>query len=206
MTDKGFQGFEEHLTKAENALTRAWQMNPNNAKTAYLMMSVELGQGQGVARMDLWFQRAMALNPNFHDAAQSMAYYLEPRWYGSDETALNFARTCVTSTNWGGEVPLVLVRLHKSLAQYHEQTNATYWKQPQVWNDVQSSYEKFFALNPKQNEWRHDYAMDAYNCGQSAVFLQQAKLFATGTNYTFFGGKQKFEEMLQMAKQTVKQP
>lgn len=206
VTESGFQSFAEHLAKAESALTTAWQMNSNIARTAYLMMQVELGQGQGKARMEMWFQRAMALAPNYYDAAKLMSFYLEPRWYGSDAAALGFGRSCVASTNWGGQVPLVLAELHSSLAKYHRTTNSAYWHRPEVWKDVQSSYERFFALNPDAAGWRHDYAKAAYDCGQPAVFLQQTKLFAFGTNYGFFGGKEKFEEMLGKASQVVNGP
>lgn len=199
VTEKGFQGFEEHLAKAEKALTKAWQMNSNSAGTAYLMMQVELGQGQGRARMETWFGRAMGLAPNYYDAAKLMSFYLEPRWYGSDSEALAFGRSCVASTNWGGQVPLILAQLHHSLARYHQTTNAAYWHRPQVWRDVRSSYERFFALNPDAVGWRHDYAKDAYDCGQPAIFLQQTKLFTFGTNHAFFGGEEKFEEMLEKA-------
>jgi hypothetical protein len=68
-----------------------------------------------------------------------------------------------------------------------------------VWSDVKTSYEKFFALNPDAAGWRHDYAKDAYDCGQYPVFLEQTRLFAYGTNYAFFGGREKFQEMLQTA-------
>ena len=206
VTDQGFQGFEEHLDKAEKVLTKAWQMNSNSAGTAYLMMRVELGQGQGRARMETWFNRAMTLETNYYDAAHLMSFYLEPRWYGSEAAALAFARSCVASKKWGGEVPLVLAQLHHSLAKYYQQTNSAYWQRPQVWRDVKSSYEKFFTLNPDAAGWRHNYAKDAYDCGQPAVFLQQTKLFAFGTNYAFFGGREKFQEMLEKAAASARGP
>ena len=206
MTEKGFQGFEDHLDKAEGLLARAWQMNSNNAGTAYLMMQVELGQGKGRARMETWFHRAMALYPNYYEAAHLMSFYLEPRWYGSEAAALSFARSCVSSDKWGGQVPLVLAQRHRSLAIYYQKTNAAYWHRPQVWRDVKSSYDKFFALNPDATGWRHDFAKDAYDCGQPRVFLEQVKLFSFGTNYTFFGGQEKFQAMLESAAASVRGP
>jgi len=206
VAEKGFQGFEEHLNKAEEFLTKAWQINSNNTQTAYMMMRLELGQGQSRSRMETWFQRAMALETNYYDAALLMSLYLEPRWYGSEAAALTFGRSCVASKKWGGQVPLVLVQLHHSLAKYYHMTNSAYWQRPQVWQDVKSSYEKFFALNPNEAGWRHDYAKDAYDCGQPAVFLQQTKLFAFGTNYAFFGGREKFQEMLEKAAASARGP
>jgi hypothetical protein len=72
-----------------------------------------------------WFNRAMALAPNYYDAAQLMSFYLEPRWYGSEDDAVEFARSCVSSTNWAGTVPLVLADVHRSLAAYYQRTGGS---------------------------------------------------------------------------------
>jgi len=199
VTPQGWKDFEMHLKGAALALETAWQMNPTNAWTAYTMMRVELGQGQGRERMEKWFNRAMNLDPNYYEAADLMSYYLEPRWYGSEQTAIAFGRSCVSSTNWGGRVPLVLADLHRSLASYYKQTSGPdHWAQPGVWEDVRSSYEKFFQLNPGEYGYRHNYARDAYLCRHYQDFLVQAKLFPW-TNYAFFGGEQKFRQMLEQA-------
>ena len=180
-------------------------MNSNIAQTAYLMMRLELGQGRGRGTMETWFKRAMALETNYYDAAVLMAFYLEPRWHGSDEETLEFGRACVASTNWGGNVPLVLADTHRSLAGYYKKADsAEYWQRPEVWKDVGSSYDKFFRLNPDATGWRHNYARDAYLCGHYVEFLQQMKLFAAGTNFVFFGGEQKFREMLAKASAAAK--
>ena len=194
-----WEGFRYHLEQAQTALTTAWQMDPSNAYTAFLMMRVEMGQGQGRDRMEQWFQRAMTLATNYHDAANLMAGYLEPRWYGSDKEALEFGRACVASTNWGGEVPLVLPNLHHSLARYHNSTESPdYWHRPEVWEDVRSAYAKFFALNPEASYYHHHYARDAFLCGQYDVFLAQCKLLPA-TNFYFFGGEAGLRGMLQLA-------
>ena len=200
VSDKGREGFADHLDKADQFLTKAWQMNSNNADTAYLMMQVELGQGQGRTRMELWFNRTMSLDTNHYDAVKLMSFYLEPRWYGSEAQTLAFARTCVASEKWGGQVPLILANLHRSLATYSQMSNSpAYWHRPEVWRDVKSSYDKFFTSYPDASDWRHNYARDAYDCGQYAVFLEQTKLFTSWTNYSFFGGPEKFQNMLQTA-------
>ncbi len=202
----GWQGFEAHLAKAEEYLTLAWEKKTSKAEIAYLMMRVELGQGRGRPRMEQWFNRAMTLETNFYDAAKLMSFYLEPRWYGSDEVALKFARSCVTTDRWGGAVPLVLADLHRSLAKYHYPSNAVvYWKQPEVWPDVRNSYEKFFQLNPEAVSYHHNYAMDAYRCGQHGVFLKQTGFFLGGTNYAFFGGQSEFEAMVKESRERVGQ-
>jgi hypothetical protein len=200
VSDKGWEGFSDHLKKAERSLNTAWQMNSNSFQTAYLMMRLELGQGRGRAVMERWFERAMALDTNSFDAATLMSFYLEPRWYGSDYDCLDFARRCVASTNWGGRVPMVLETTHHSLARYYKKEDAPeYWHRTNVWADLQSSWEKFFKLNPQDAGWRHDYARDAYLCGQYKAFLEQTALFKYGTNFDYFGGEQKFKDMIKEA-------
>ena len=199
VTDVGWEQFQTHMNQATLALESAWSLDSSNAYTAYLMMKVELGQGQGRARMEKWFNRAMALAPNYYDAVDLMEFYLQPRWYGSDAAALEFARSCVRSTKWGGQVPLVLENLHHSLAKNYElDQSPKYWQRPGVWEDVRSSYEKFLKLNPTETGYRHGYARDAYLCGRYAEFVDEVKLFPS-TNYQFFGGEAKFNEMLQRA-------
>jgi hypothetical protein len=205
VSEQGWEGFKRHLAQAEVFLNTAWKMNPNNAQTAYRMMQLELGQGRGNQRMQQWFDRAMALETNYFDAADLMSFYLEPRWYGSEATALEFARSCVASTNWGGTVPLVLRHLHYNLARYHNQTESpSYWHRPEVWADVKAAFEKFYLLNPEEVSFRHDYAYDAFLCGQYAEFLDQTKLFTTGTNFSAFGGEAKFKSMLALAASKAK--
>jgi hypothetical protein len=164
------------------------------------MMRLELAQGRGRMVMEKWFKRAMALSPNFYDAAWLMAYYLEPRWYGTDEDTLAFGRTCVASTNWGGQVPVVLANTHRSLAAYYGRAESPeYWQRPSVWKDVSSSYDKFFRVNPNAVGWHHNYAKDAFLCGHYDVFLGQTRMFTTGTNFAFFGGEIQFREMVAKA-------
>src|SRR5262249_41422792 len=100
--DEGWKAVQERLTHAASFLSTAWEMNSNVAETAYLMMRVELGQGQGLSRMETWFHHAMDLEPNYDDAVRLMALYLEPGRHGSESQLLEFARSCVASTNWGG--------------------------------------------------------------------------------------------------------
>ena len=133
-----------------------------------------------------------------------MSFYLEPRWHGSEDEALRFARSCVTSTNWNGRVPLILADVHRSLANYYKLSgNSNHWAEPGVWEDIRSSYDKFFKLNPDDYGFRHEYARDAYACQKYDEFLAQTRLFAGGTNFEFFGGQEDFLRMLRKASEAA---
>lgn len=195
--------FARHINLAQQALEQAWRISPANPRTALLMMEVELAQGRGRGRMENWFDRAMFLDPNYYDAAKLMSFYLEPRWRGTEEEALEFARSCVGSEVWGGRVPLVLPRLHQSLAAFHLLATAPeYWTQPHVWPDVKSGFEKFFALNPEAREEHLEFAGLAFFCQQYSVFLRELAEFPEFELAEHFGGAGRFREMQRIASTT----
>lgn len=201
ITSEGAKLFDKHLATAEEALTAAWQLNTNEARIAVKMMSVELGQGKGRDRMELWFQRAMKADPNDYDACDAKLLYLEPKWYGSAADMLAFGRECVQNEQWGGHVPLILIDAHVAIQEQFadDAAKADYWKQPPVWTDLNSAFERFFELNPDEISWYHNYAWYAYQAGQWATFNKLVPKLGP-VNYDYFGGREKFEEMVAQAK------
>jgi len=202
VTPQGWKEFGRYLGEAERYLERSWAMDPTLSATAVAMMDVELGQGRGRDRMELWFRRAMTLDPACYDAAYAKAWYLLPKWFGSAEEAISFGRECVESKG-KGRVPLMLWEAHRMLANDKAAgTKDAHWKEPGVWEDVRDSFERFFELNPDARGWRHDYALYAYKCGQFDKFLDLLPQMGW-VNHRYFGGETRFAEMVALAeKQT----
>ena len=196
VTKAGWKAFARHLAEAERLLERSWATDPTLTGTAVAMMEVELGQGRGRERMELWFRRAMTIDPACYDAAHAKAWYLQPKWYGTENAATAFGRECVESKEWKGRVPLMLWEVHRMLANDPAAgLKDAHWKQPGVWADVRDSFERFFELNPKAIGWRHDYALHAYKCAQFDKFLDLLPQMGW-VNYPYFGGQQRFAEMV----------
>lgn len=198
VTDQGRKDFEQRLRVAARHLERAWKLDPSDARIAKRMMSVELGQGEGRDRMEVWFQRAMKLSPDDTSTAHSKLYYLEPKWHGSPEEMLAFGRECVTNAAWGGDVALTLVDAHRRLAGYVEQKEqqAEYWKQPTVWRDLKLAYDRHFKDQPTAD--RQAFIRYAYRCEQWDVLHRELKFLAK-PNHAFFGGKDEFDKMARLA-------
>jgi hypothetical protein len=198
--EAGWKAMRERLTVAEKYLNNSFKTDPTDWRIPVKMISVLMAGNEPRSEMEKWFDRAMTIDPNCYDAAWAKVYYLQPRWHGDNNDALEFARQCVQSKEWGGHVPLVLPRLHASLQAYYKIEQSAYYSNPQVWKDIDSAYKRFFELNPGGVGHRHNYALDAYRCGQYEVFLQQLPLFTTGTNHNFFGSKASFDAMVQSAR------
>jgi hypothetical protein len=203
---EGWQEFAERLAVAQTALEEAWKLDPKDGRIARSMMDLELGQGKGRDRLELWFNRAMELAPNDYDACKAKLYYLEPKWYGSAEEMLSFGRECAASEKWNGFVPLVLAEAHDSLSRYAQKADDTnYWQRAEVWPDVKASFERFFTLHPEAFSWRHNYARYAYLCEQWDSLNEQLKLLGE-VNYDYFGGKAEFEKMASLAAEHTRKP
>jgi hypothetical protein len=201
VTEEGWKLFGERLEIAANALETAWKLDPSDGRIANEMLGVELGQGKGREREELWFKRAMALYTNNYDACHAKLTYLQPKWHGSAEAMLAFGKECVDSEVWGGRVPLILADAHEALAYYVPQAGrADFWKQPQVWRDVKAAYEKFFLLNPDAISWRHNYARYAFWCEAWDDLNKQIPLLGE-VNYDYFGGREEYERMVRLGKE-----
>jgi tetratricopeptide (TPR) repeat protein len=200
ITAEGQKKFDGDLDEAGKSLNEAWKLNPKDERIPLKMLNVELGQGKGRDVMELWFNRAMALDPNDYDICSSKLYYLEPKWYGSTEAMLDFGRECVQSTNWGGRVPIILVDAHIAICNgYTEPQNQTnYWKQPEVWPDIKAAYDRFFELNPKAPIFIK-IMLGMPIVEQWDAFIKIAQKVRS-EDYNFFGGEYEFDKMVQLAK------
>jgi len=203
----GWKLMEERLNVAAEALEAAWKLNPRDARICLEMMRVELGQGQGRQRMEMWFQRGLKLEPSNSDLCFQKLEYLRPRWYGSIKEMIDFGREGTTNTNWVGSMRLLLVDAHNEASREiaDDERRAEYWKQPKVWEDVKFTYEQFFKLYPQETGFRHNYAFYAFRCEQWREFQKQVKLFPS-TNYSYFGGVDEFNKMVKTAEERLKKP
>ena len=206
VSQAGWKAFAEKLSVAEEALKKAWELDPKDSRIPTLMIRVDEGQQKPRDDMELWFSRAMALSPNNYDACKNKLHYLYPQWYGSREDMIAFGKECVSSTNWGGLVPITLVDAHFDFATYSldtDEARQAYWKRPDVWPDIKAAYDRYFALNPKESDLYKNYASFAYKAEQWRAFLDLAQRVRP-IDLNFFGGKDELDKMVRFAKDHVK--
>ena len=193
--------FGERLEVAAQSVDSSWRLFPSDGRFPWKMIIIEMGQGQGRPRMEMWFRRAMKADTNNYDACAAKLLYLEPKWHGSVEDMLEFGRQCVASTNWGGAIPTILVDAHFVIGnKYTEpEKRAAYWKRDEVWADIKPAYEKVFALAPEWDHLHVYYAGYAYRAEQWDELNRQIALFKN-PNPDNVGGPEAFDKMLKDAK------
>jgi hypothetical protein len=138
------------------------------------------------------YRKAWDLNP--HD----------PKWNGTPEDMIAFGKECVASKKWGGDVPLTLTEARRAIAMdLPRDVQAEYWRMPEVWSDIQASYERYFELHPNAgSKIRYPYAWYAFRCGKMEDFTYQVKLIrdADGTVVSnYFGGDEVFNKLVEKA-------
>jgi hypothetical protein len=172
----------ERLAVAQEALERAWELDTSNAAAAARMIGVELGQGQGRARMEQWFKRAMDADPDSEAACNQKLLYLEPKWYGSPAEMLAFGRECVKGGRFRSDVPGTLRQAHIKLSHYTHgrwlpEQDAAYFQTPGVWVDLRAVHEGYLRAERDRDPTltRNRYAHEACLC---RAWADAVKMFA----------------------------
>ena len=200
VSDDQWKAFYERLEVAAESIESSVRLFPNDGRFPTKMITVEMGRGRNRPGMEKWFKQAMRVNTNNYDACLAKLLYLEPKWYGSSKDLVEFGRQCVASTQWGGDVPIILVDAHCQVAGYlPPEKQEAYWKQKEVWMDIKSAYEKALLLNPDQNHLHVHLARYAHRAEQWEELNRQIGLFKDPDPY-IVGGPEPFEKMLKDAK------
>jgi len=187
VTADGARLMAQRLKKAQGALEEAWRLNPSNSDAAACMIRVELGQGEGRDRMEKWFDRAVAADPDNYGAYQAELYYLQPKWYGSIEDMVAFGRQCLAKANWDGSIPMVVIDAHMDAAHYtangwQPSADPAYFQGNEAaWQDIKAAYAGYSLHTPRNDYQKLQYAKLAGWCGHwdeaHRTFLQLGKAF-----------------------------
>ena len=197
--------FIDRLDIVEEALNKAWKYDQSIAETPMAGLRLELGQGKGRERMEMWYKRALAFPQNHSEAIRQKLWYLEPRWYGSEEECLAFAREIMKSDLYYDQELLQPFFVHQSFAEYFQSTRPDYWNEPQVWPDVEASFERFFERSGEDDKWRKIYIRCAWRCHRWKKMDEQISKLRD-IDYGYFGGQEAFEKMKQLAREQAQKP
>ncbi len=166
VTEDRFRKFSERLDEARKALQEAWDLDDTDSEAATMMLTVEMGIGQGNREeMEIWFFRAMDVDNNNLAACQAKLLWLEPKWHGSAEEMKAFGAECRKTQNWSSGIALIPAEVHRQVASYLPlDQRVKYYKQPEVWEEIQSLYKEAFENIPDDDALKSEYAGFCYLC------------------------------------------
>ena len=175
VTENGWKLFEERLKKAREVLERAWKQDPTDAYLCRMMLNVAAGQSSK-EEFDLWFARGKKADPTHYELYVCRLHFLQPQWLGSKQEMLEFGRECVATGLWEDLIPFILMAAHQKCE------HAGYYKQPEVWNEVESLYQTYLKKFPKNNVQKSaycNYAIKAEKWDVAKRLMDELGDFAT---------------------------
>lgn len=132
-----------------------------------------------------WFEQAMRANGDSAVACWSMLDCLDPKWHGTVEQMLAFARACRETGNWRSGITLLSPNAHFRYSTMVDSMERTqYLGSPEVWTEIQSVYDESLEHYPKNNIVRSKYAALAALAGRYSVAHEQFEIL--GPNLTMW--------------------
>ncbi len=180
--------FSKDLVKAAQILEPLYNQHPDEVGISLSMMTVELGQGQGHDRMELWFQRGLKANPDCYRLYWSKQWYLQPRWEGSEEDILSFGKECVQTQNWVDKLPMILP------IGLNDVQDPQVFARPDVWPIVEKTYRDYLDRYPKATHFRTLFAVQAYQGGHMDIAREQVKILGNDCDFHTISPQQ-FQEI-----------
>jgi hypothetical protein len=200
VTPDGWKHFADRLATAHQALDQAWAIDPTRSEICDWMITLAMGEGAPRDKMEVWFDRAMQLNPDDRQACSNKMTYLEPKWLGSPAAMIEFGHECLAHGSWVADIPKELQDAHQRLAGYVQDPSA-YWRIPQVWADLQSIYVPLLKAEPTNDYNRSAYCYWACRTEHWDEGLKQFNLLGDRANPPVFGGKAAMEKLRAQAKE-----
>jgi hypothetical protein len=174
VTEDGWKGYREHLAKARECFTKAWELRPDLAFAPSRMVATYLGD---IEKMRLWFDRATAAQIDFGGAWNHMRWGLRPRWGGDLDAMLAFGITAANTHRYDTDVPRKLL---DSVADMQEElrtaTGQHIYARDDIWPYIQQMYAGYIAEPTQAQErdgWYSSYAIAAYLAGKFDVARAQ---------------------------------
>lgn len=175
VTDNARAVFASRLQAAERETAKASAIDPLSPVVASLMLTIELGQGEGRERMESWFRYGNAVDPGSYQIYAQKLRYLEPQWYGSQEEMVAYGQELLAAKQWNLKLPFVLASAYLQLGRHYEDPSEFYQDDPQTCRDIKAIYDGYLKLYPDAAYERSAYALALYYCGDHGAANQQFK-------------------------------
>ena len=196
VSDQGWDLFRHRLAAAATILEPLYDLYPKEVNICKAMMTVELGQGQGRDRMELWFHRGIQADPDDYGLYKSKEWYLLPRWYGSVDDITAFGHECVAGGNWSSKIPMILP---VGIAESSDNEGAIY-SDPKVWATLQIVYREYLSRYPNAIFFRTNYAKHAFDGDHLDVAREQFKILGEDWDRDVLSDAQMADIRAQLAK------
>ena len=199
VSPNGWKLFGERLQKASDVLETAYTNSDIKQSVSDNMLTVELGQGQGRDRMEMWFQRAVTDDSDDYTAYRNKLLYLLPRWYGSEQEMWNFGMECARTQNWSSKTPMILVEA----LQYGIEDNPQTYSMAEWWGPLEKVFLTYLEHYPESTIYRSKFAKYAAKSGHWKTAKEQFDILGSNWDRRTFTDDE-YKTLLQTTVSSVK--
>ncbi|BBM82531.1 WD40 repeat domain-containing protein [Candidatus Uabimicrobium amorphum] len=148
--------FRKKMDKAQQFLQAAYKNNRERWQAPASMIKVVTALKEPQEVLNKWFQRAIQYSKPKEAYGQKF-HYLTPRWYGSKEKMLQFARKILNESTAHSPLRFIVLNAHRELLP-----NDDYYEQQDVWRDISRVFVPYLQVYPRdriRRIWYWEYAM-----------------------------------------------
>lgn len=192
VTQDGWKGFAEHLSKARDALKAAFAAEPTYPEPASEMITVAMALDDPNELTRNWFDRAKAAQIDYGRAWNAYSYALYPKWGGSHMQMYALGCEALRTGRFDTSLPQFLLQSLIDIAQ-DQHAGFALFKVPGVWKNVQAVCDGYIAEQSARTSpfwWKTREAAFAYRCGETVSAAKLLDALKTDADATAFKGLQ----------------
>ncbi len=189
VTSEGWNKFYEYLKVAETHLGRCVELSPSHAPAYAGLIRAGMGLGRKYPEIHAIFVRGAHANPDGIETYRAMQQFLMPRWSGSLKEEREFWAEFDSFPIRNPNIFLLPVDYHyteagtakntKTVQQERNRAFNDYLAQPDVWQDIDTAYRKYFAAGGNRPQAHANYGYYACVAKQRELSFQQFELCGT---------------------------
>ncbi len=164
VTEEGWEGFYKELGKADDALTKAYELHPEYPEAPAEMITVSMGaKGSSVTGRE-WFDRAVAAQMDYLPAYHKLQWFIRPRWGGSHNKMYAFGLECLNTKRFDTNVPEIFLKIVRDIGSELDIFRDAYRK-PGTYEYMQNFFENILNEPTKKdsaNYFKSYYALVAW--------------------------------------------
>ena len=167
VTEAGWAGFRDHIKLARDALTAAYEAEPNYPEAPAMMCVVCMAESTDARE---WFDRAITGQVDYMTAWSNYAEGLRPRWGGTMKGMLDLGREAVQTGRFDTVAPFFMGDALDMMRQENGTRDAVY-RVPGVWTALDDMFDGYLTALPKGLDvpWTASRSgVYAWKCGQYA--------------------------------------
>ncbi|MBI5207403.1 MAG: tetratricopeptide repeat protein [Candidatus Firestonebacteria bacterium] len=168
--------FNDRLNLAKSDLEKAYELNPDDPRSAAYLIIVARGLNLDENYMETQFQRAIKSDPYNMAAHINKLNYYARKWYGSHKEMIKFALDTLINSPDNNNLGLTIISMAQSEMLDSIDLNNTYLQKPGIWMKADSKYQALIKNNPKNLELHMYYSEFAMLSQKYDIALKELEL------------------------------